>query len=42
MVSWESDSPILPMTPGNAGRGKGATYYRSYEGNINYTQEWIN
>jgi hypothetical protein len=30
MMSWESDSPIVPMTSGNAERGKGATYYRSY------------
>ena len=30
MMSWESDSPIVPATSGNAERGKGATYYRSY------------
>jgi len=29
-MSWESDSPIVPMTSGNAERGKEATYYRSY------------
>jgi|GEM_PF-2908755 len=30
MMSWESDSPIVPTTSGNTERGKGATYYRSY------------
>jgi len=29
-MSWESDSPIVPMTSGNAEQGKRATYYRSY------------
>lgn len=31
MMSWESDSLYnVPMTSGNAERGKRAIYYRSY------------
>ena len=35
----ESDSCVVPMTPGNAGRGKAATHYHSCEGHINHTTE---
>ena len=35
---WESDRRVVPMTRGNARRGKAATHHRPWQGNIGYTQ----
>jgi len=38
IANRESDHCVVPMMPGNAGRGKAVTYYQSRKGNISYTR----